>query len=54
MVFDEILPGQTCFSEVLPKPSERHSGCRHLVVTNFFADFSSLSVTMETDRRRRR
>lgn len=39
MVFDETLPGRPCFSEVLPKPSERHFGCRHLVVDNFFADF---------------
>ncbi len=52
MVFDETLPRRPCFSEVLPKPSERNFGCRHLVVHNFFVDFSSLSVTMETDRRR--
>lgn len=52
MVFDETLPRRPCFSEVLPKPSERNFGCRHLVVDNFFVDFSSLSVTMETDRRR--
>ena len=52
MVFDETLPGRPCFSDVLPKPGERHFGCRHLVADNFFAGISSLSVTMETDRLR--